>query len=321
VKIVRRIISGAHVLGAVSAALLLVGCADRQEVTAPAARLKETSDITVSSEITLFDKTGRVRNSYRVIQQLRSTFRNGIALASVVAPSKVMTISDSTAAAVGYTQPLTPVTAVGTGSMTGNANTYVYDTTTGKRYHVVATGPMIYNYPVTDAYTYNSSGQSVAEIHFTWGAVPGGYALLQQKQIGYSSTGTVTATIVSVVASPAKYATATEPVSRRLGSLLTGVTCYFAPKVAYAQETQAKPTPFVGRNSMPLPGSACWYQGATFALNTGTVAVESMGGVLALWELPLYIGAWTTWTYSLIDFLECLMSPPQPRCIAQGTCW
>lgn len=191
-------------------------------------------------------------------------------------------------------------------------------------------GPMIYDHPITVAYAYEGyTSKKVAEIHSKWGAVPGGYALLQQKQISYSSTGAITATILSTVTSPATYVMSESPtIAAKLGSLVADVSCYFTPTVAYAQgkkggEKPVEPGPVAGFR-FPVPGGGCGGPAAIFALNTATVAVESRMGVLALWELPLYIGAWTAWTHSLWDLLHCLDKLRRcsgPYCTGGGSTW
>jgi hypothetical protein len=314
-KMARRITRTAHLLGAAGFALLLVGCADQQPTAPQRPKLKLAptgGPTTVSSVITLADGKNVTK-----VQRLRTAMKGGVAYS--------MVITDPDAVAAGYTQPLTPVLAVSEGLAVGNYNQMIVNEQTGERYRLSATGPMIYNYPVTDAIVYKGTTTTrVAEIHFKWTPVSGGYALLAQKQVSYSSTGAVTATVISTVTSPATYALGeSPPISERFGSLLADVKCYFAPKVAYAQGKKVGPTkdtvgldpatPFL----MPVPGSECWGQAGVLALNTGVIAVESWFGVLMIWELPLYLASWVSWTHSLWDYLHCLRKPP--RC-NQGFC-
>jgi hypothetical protein len=270
---------------------------------------------TVSSVITLADGS-----TVTQVQKLQVAVSGGLAYS--------MVIDDGTAAQSGYTQSLTPVLAVSEGMAVGNYNETIVDTTTGKAYRVVASGPMIENYPVTDAYTYNSSGRRVAESHFKWTPVSGGYALLAQKQVSYSSAGAVTATVISTVTTPATYAsTESLPITRRVGSLLTDMSCYFAPSVAYAQG-KGRPVKdtsvVVSPSNFPMPGSGCWGEGGILAFQSGIIAVESMGGVLMIWEIPIYLGSWAAWTQSLWHFLECLQRPRRCTgnfCTGGGSSW
>jgi hypothetical protein len=184
-----------------------------------------------------------------------------------------------------------------------------------KIYRIVATGPMLYNYPIDVAYAYNASGYKVGETHYKWKPVSGGYALLAQKEISYSSTGALTATVISNVTTPVTYAVTESPaVSATMASLLDEISCYFTPQVAYAQEKGKAPIqPYM----VPRPGSACGGRAGVLAINTGTLAVESAFGVLEVVMIPVYIGTWVSWTYSLYDYLNCLSEPP--RC-TPSTC-
>jgi hypothetical protein len=321
-RIAPRTTRTAHLLGTAGFALLLVACADQQPTAPQRPQLKLApigGTTTVSNVITLADG-----KSVTKVQKLRTAMKGGVAYSIV--------ITDPDAVAAGYTQPLTPVLAVSEGLAVGNYNQLIVDEQTGQRYRLSATGPMIYNYPVTDAIVYKGTTTiRVAEIHFKWTPVPGGYALLAQKQVSYSSTGAVTATVISTVTTPATYAIGgSPPISERFASLLAEVKCYFAPKVAYAQGKKGGPikdpvgvdpvTPL----SIPVPGSGCWGQAGVLALNTGVVAVESWFGVLMIWELPLYLASWVSWTHSLWDYLHCLQKTPRctgTACTGGGSGW
>jgi len=303
VKTVRRIIRTAHLLGAVGFALLLVGCTDQQPA-APHARPKlETGAanlITVKSEVTLYNKAGGIANSYTKTQQLQTQQVGGVIRATVVAPGggarANLLITDSSAAAAGYTDPLTPVVGVTYGSGVANYTQYVTDSTTMKVYKIVARGPMIYNYPIDVAYAYDSRGYLVAEQHYKWSAVSGGYALLAQKEMSYTSAGALSATVVSYVSSPVTYvASAETPAS--FASLLRRVACYFGPSVAYAQGTQkgkgGGSGPVVQPYNFPLPYSSCWGEAGILGLNTGIIGFES-ATYMEVWAIPIYLGSWAT---------------------------
>jgi hypothetical protein len=332
-KNVRRITSMARRLGAVGFALLLVGCSDQQPAEPNARPRLQTSEnlITVKSEITLYDKSGRTR-SYMKTQQLQTELVGGVIRATVAVPSggglrANMLITDTSAASAGYTSSLTPVVGVVYGSGVGNYTKYVTDSTTMKVYKIVARGPMIYNYPIDDAIAYDSRGYVVTETRYQWGAVSGGYALLAQKELSFSTAGALTATVTSYVSSPVTYVTSAQgqPIPVSFGSLLYKVGCYFAPSVAYAQETRKVKGPVVQPYNFPLPGSGCWGEAGILALNTGIIGVESATGVLEPLMIPVYLGSWGAWTHSLWHYLDCLGSPP--RCSARtctgggGTSW
>ena len=322
----------AGLLGTLGLALLLVGCGDQQPV-APHSKLKveagNNSVLTVNSEITLYDKGGRERK-YTRTQQLQTQMVAGVVRATVVAPGggarASMQVNDSSAQAAGYTAPLTPVVGVRYGSGVANYTLYVTDTTTMKIYKVVATGPMTYNSPIDVASAYDSRGSKIAEIHYKWSKVSGGYALLAQKELSYSSTGVLAASVTSYVSAPVTYVAMAETPAHPagLGSILHSVTCFFGPQVAYAQGKVKGGGGGVVGNSMPLPGSSCSGEGGVLAINIGIIGVES-ATEMELWELPLYLGSWTALGHSLWHYLDCLDGPP--RCTAStctgggGTSW
>jgi len=330
-RAVRSVTHQARLLGAVGFAALLAGCAD-QHPAEPHARPKlETGSenlITVNSEITLYDKRGVESRKYTKTQQLQTQTVGGIVRATVVAPGggarANIQIDDGSAVAAGYTDPLTPVLGVRYGSGVANYTQYVTDTTTMKVYKLVARGPMIYNYPIDVAYAYDSRGYLVAEEHYKWSAVSGGYALLAQKELSYSSSGGLTATVTSYVSSPVTYvASAETPAS--FASLLKKVACYFGPSVAYAQgKGKSGGGGVVQPYNLPLPGSGCWGEAGILALNTGIIGVES-ATEMEVWAIPIYLGSWTAWTHSLWHYLDCLGRAP--RCTAStctgggGTSW
>ena len=306
-------------------AILLGGCAEQQPAE-PHARpkLQRPSEnlLTVKSEITLYDKNGGT-HSFTKTQELQTQQVGGVIRATVVAPGggvrASIQIDDGSAAAAGYTDPLTPVVGVTYGSGVANYTQYVTDSTTMKVYKIVARGPMIYNYPIDVAYAYDSRGYLVAEQHYKWSAVSGGYALLAQKEMSYTSAGALSATVTSYVSSPVTYvAMADTPAS--FASLLHSIACYFGPSVAYAQGTGkgkgGGSGPVVQPYNMPLPGSPCWGEGGILALNTGIIGVESITD-MELWALPLYLGSWAAWTHSLWHYLDCFSRPP--RCY-RSTC-
>jgi len=319
---VRSVTRHARLLGAVGFAALLAGCADQQPA-GPNARPKlETGNenlITVNSEITLYDTSGRESSKYTKTQQLQTKTVGGIIRATLVAPSggarANIQIDDGSAVAAGYTDPLTPILGVQYGSGVGNYTQYVTDSTTMKVYKLVAKGPMIYNYPIDVAYAYDSRGYLVAEQHYKWSAVSGGYALLAQKEISYTSTGALSATVTSYVSSPVTYvASAHTPAS--FASLLKKVACYFGPSVAYAQgKSKGGGGGDVHPYSMPLPGSDCWGEAGILAINTGIIGVES-ATQMEVWAIPIYLGSWGAWTHSLWHYLDCLNR--SPRCYASN---
>lgn len=320
-KYVGRIAAKACVVAGLSASLYLNGCTDKSP-TAPHAKPKlalvSENTVTVKSEITLYNKNGTENRKYTKTQLLQTERTGGVLRAVLAAPSGVsasVQVTDSSAQSAGYTQPLTPVLGVRYGSGVANYTQYVTDSTTMKVYKVVATGPQIYNYPIDVMYAYDSRGYKVAEIHYKWSAVTGGYALLAQKELSYSSTGTLSATVTSYVSSPVTYVAAAlaEPAPNQFASMVRRVACYFAPTVAYAQGKGKgggdKGT--VSGNSMPLPGSACWGEGGILAINIGIVGVESATPGMELWDLPGYLGSWTALGHSLWHFLDCLGRPPR----------
>jgi hypothetical protein len=318
----------ARLLWPVAATVFLVACTD-QHFTAPpaAARKVSSNNVSVSSEVTLIDpKTGKTR-SFTVMQELKSTTRGGAAYASLAAPTRVMGITDSSAVAAGFTQPLTPVVAVSTGMAAGNINLNVTDTTTHKIYRVVATGPMIYNYPIDVAYFYNSAGYMIGETHYRWTPVTGGYALLAQKEVSYSSAGVQTASVISNVISPATYAMGESPsITARFGSLFAGISCYFTPRTAYAQgRERSASAPTIPRYYVPSPSAICSGRAGVLGLNIGAIAWESATGVLEPVMIPVYLGSWVSLGHSLWDYLNCLNT--LPRCDPKlctgggGTTW
>jgi hypothetical protein len=303
-------------------AILLGGCSDQP--AEPHARPKlQTGEnrLTVKSEITLYDKNGGT-HSYTKTQLLQTEQVGGVVRATVVAPGggarASIQIDDGSAPSSGYTGSLTPVVGVRYGSGVANYTQYVTDSTTMKIYKVVAKGPMIYNSPIDVAYAYDSRGYLVAELHYKWSAVSGGYALLAQKEMSYTSAGALNATVTSYVSSPVTYvASAQTPAS--FASLLRKVACYFGPSVAYAQGAHKGGGGGGGGvvgYSMPLPGSSCWGEAGVLGLNIGIIGFES-ATEMELWELPLYLGSWTALGHSLWHYLDCLDRPP--RCTA-STC-
>jgi len=335
VKHIGRITIKTCVLAGLSASVYLTGCAD-QTPTAPHAKpqlpLSSDNTVTVSSEITLYNQNGTEKLKYTKTQRLQTEQAGGVIRARLAPPSGLrasMQITDSSALAAGYTNPMTPVVGVQYGSGVANYTQYVTDTTTMKVYKVVATGPMIYNYPIDVMYAYDSRGYKVAEIHYKWSAVTGGYALLAQKELSYSSSGVLFATVTSYVSSPVTYVASAQTLSpqNQFASMFHRVACYFLPKLAYAQAKGKGghgDGGVVGGNSMPLPGSACWGEGGILALNIGIVGVESATPGMELWDLPGYLGSWTSLGHSLWHFLDCLERPP--RCTGfcgggGGTSW
>jgi len=271
----------------------------------------------VSSVITLFDKAGKTR-TFTTVQKLRPVVRNGVAFS--------MVITDSSAQAAGVPNgTLTPILAVHTGSWVGNYNETVIDTTTGKLYKVIGTGPMIYNYPIDYGYV-TAAGVKVTEIHYKWQAVTGGYALLAQKEVTYTSTGAVFATVLSTVTSPATYAMAEDAptISRRLGSLLYGAVCYFLPQTAYAQGKKAGggTGPIVQPYSLPLPGSTCYTEGAELGIAAAAVWADAANPEVGIFAFSATLGYFEV---NFANYLQCINKPP--RCTAStctgggGTSW
>jgi hypothetical protein len=307
---------------ALAITLILGACADQQPTAPqhPRLRLGENSGpVTVSSVTTLFDKNGQPRTTFTQVQKLRPVVRNGIVYS--------MVLTDSSAQAAGVpTTTVTPILAVQTGDMVGNYNQTVTDTTTMRNYRVVATGPMIYNAPIDYGYFATTSGVKLAEIHYKWQTVSGGYALLAQKKLTYSPTGVLFASVVSTVTSPATYAMSESgpTVSRRLGSFLHGAMCYFLPQTAYAQGKK-KGTgtgPIVQPDNMPLPGSDCWTEGAEMGIAGAVVGWDAYNPEIGLFT---FYGDLGLFEVNFVSYLRCLRRPP--RCTPStctgggGTSW
>jgi len=320
-RIATRCTQLSRLLSAVAVLLILTDCMDAHP-TAPQhskLRLDESNGpVTVSSVITLFDKGGKTQTFTRV-QKLRPVVRNGVAFS--------MVITDSTAQAAGVPSgTLTPILALQTGSLVGNYNQTVIDTTTGTLYKVVATGPMTYNYPIDYGYFATNAGVKIVETHYKWQPVSGGYALLAQKEVTYTPTGAVFATVVSTVTSPATYAMAeTAPtISRRLGSLLHGAMCYFLPQTAYAQGKNkgGGNGPVVQPYNFPLPGSDCYMEGAELALAGVAAWVDATNPEIGIFAYSATLGFYEV---TFANYLQCTRRPP--RCSAStctgggGTSW
>jgi hypothetical protein len=295
-----------RLLSLVGVLLILTACMDRNPTGPqhPKLRLDESNrPVTVSSVITLFEKDGKTQ-TFTSVQKLRPVVRNGVAFS--------MVITDSTAQAAGVpTGTLTPILALQTGSLVGNYNQTVLDTTTGKVYKVVATGPMIYNHPIDYGYFATNSGVKIAETHYKWQPVTGGYALLAQKEVSYTSTGAVFATVVSTVTSPATYAMAeTGPtISRRLGSLLHGAMCYFLPQTAYAQGKNkggGGSGPVVQPYNLPLPGSNCYMEGAELGLAGVAVWLDATNPEVGIFAYSATLGYYEV---TFAKYLQCTRAP------------
>ena len=294
-----------RLLSAVAVLLILTACVDRNPTAPqhPKLRLDEGSGpVTVSSVITLFDKEGKSQTFTRV-QKLRPVVHNGVAFS--------MVITDSSAAAAGVPNgTLTPILALQTGSLVGNYNQTVIDTTTGKLYKVVATGPMIYNYPIDYGYVATSAGAKIVETHYKWQAVTGGYALLAQKEVSYTSTGAVFATVVSTVTSPASYAMAETGLttSRRLGSLLYGAMCYFLPQTAYAQGKNkgGGSGPVSQPFNLPLPGSDCYMEAAELGVAAVAAWLDATNPEVGIFAYSATLGYYEL---TFAKYLQCTRAP------------
>lgn len=295
----------------ISLAALLAGCADQQP-DAPRTRPKlETTQnaLTVNSEITLYDRKG-VAHSYTKTQQVQTKQTGQVVRAIRVAPGTGartnMEITDSSATADGYTEPLTPVLGVTYGVGVANYNKLITDSA-GNVYRFIATGPMIYNYPIDRATLYDAQGHEILEIHYQWSAVSGGYALLAQKEMSYTSSGALSAMVTSYVSSPVTYVASVSPPST-LTSLIHTVACYLGPKVAYAQEQRKAKRDTSGvviqPYNYPLP-NPCDGRAAIVANNGSALMVESMIE-MELWGLPAYLLTWTSFGLSTWDWLKCL---------------
>jgi hypothetical protein len=127
VEIVRGLTRTAHLLGASSLALLVIGCAEQRATGPENAKVLDISSkpaftATVANQITLYGKGGTAQ-VFNETQQVNVNFKNGLGRATVTPQLKKITATLDTSVPNGVTPSgtvLTPVLALLNGSLAAN---------------------------------------------------------------------------------------------------------------------------------------------------------------------------------------------------------
>jgi hypothetical protein len=294
VKQARRITRTAHMFGALSLALLLVACTDR-EATAPTALVDISKAQSVNATLTTSIESFGARGGPGPLAG--RTFTQKVK-ASPKGPGFMLVAPDTGGSYYDY-EPLAntaPVLAVAYGNFWGNYDESMYDSQ-GNLVRIVATGPG--DSPITDVWVWLNGAPQV-HMHNTWTYAYGYYRLYNQtitvvrpdasRAVSLSSTVSAGYTMVSSNSFGVQFA-------GFAGNALSKIGCWLAPEVAYA-------------NFPSQCGSqALVFAGETFVLGVGTVTlfgVSATAPPVAPLAASAYLAGWGLWTKSLYDILSCI---------------
>jgi hypothetical protein len=335
VSIARSVTRMAPLLGAVSCALFLVGCADKS--TAPAATTNQAPTATTATRVIDLSRRPALRATVTTVatfrgrdgkvlkrqfsQRVRATFKKDLARTALEGTASAEKsgamfagLAEGSAQFAQFTSgaaPYTPVLAAASGTL---ASDY-YDSqadSVGNVFEIYGWAADYYS-PPTDVWAYRN-GVLIVQFRANWTPVAGGYVLADQTLASFYEDGTLAATIVSTIPPSGGGGPCNttgdgcvmmtengESFSDRfktpMFTALDRLGCWLGPKVAYAAVQCV-------RESLIFAGETFVLGGATYL---GGPFVESAVAAGMWWA------GWPLWTDSMYSMLRCFDSKNEKK--------